>query len=156
MGRLSTVKSLKMEEIISIDPQANSLSMIRTKRTDRQIEGEMVVLDPNGQILFQCYTLELPWINNLRKQSSIPEGRYRITPRTSAKYKKHIHLLDVPDRSLILIHNANYVHQLEGCIAVGKSRKDLNHDGLMDVTSSVATLNRLMEYITGPSLIIIS
>lgn len=144
------------EKIITIDPQANSLSMIRTKQTDKQIEGELFVLDPNGKVLFQCYTLELPWRGNQQRISSIAPGRYRVSLRYSNKYGWHLHILDVDGRSLILIHNANYVHQLEGCIAVGKSRKDLNNDGLMDVTSSVATLSRLIEFIKGPSLITIS
>ncbi len=144
------------EQIKTISPTANSLSMIRTSKSDRQITGELFVLDPNGQVLFQCYTLELPWRDNQRRISAIPEGRYPVVPRQSAKYGHHLHILDVPGRDLILIHQANYVTQLEGCIAVGRSWFDLNKDGLMDVTDSIKTKNRLLEFITEPTLIIIS
>jgi hypothetical protein len=134
----------------------NSLSMVRTHHSNEQTKGELFVLDENGQVLFQCYTLELPWNDNKVRESCIPVGRYKIVPRFSQKYKHHLHILDVPDRSFILIHEANYVRQLLGCIAVGKNRIDLDGDGLLDVTSSVATKNKILEFITGPSEIIIS
>jgi hypothetical protein len=145
-----------MEQIKHISPTANSLSMIRTNIGDKQITGELFVLDPNGQVLFQCYTLELPWVFNQRQVSAIPAGRYPVVPRYSKKYGHHLHIQEVPGRDLILIHQANYVHQLQGCIAVGKAWFDLNKDGLVDVTDSVKTKNRLLEYITEPSQIIIS
>ena len=45
---------------------------------------------------------------------------------------------------MILIHNANYVSQLMGCIAVGDAHVDINKDGLVDTTNSVATLKKIM------------
>lgn len=65
-----------------------------------------------------CYTIELPWKNNRRKVSCIPEGRYRLRKRYSQQRNWHLELMDVPARSLILIHAANdALKELQGCIA---------------------------------------
>lgn len=134
----------------------NTLSLIRTHSLPQQTKGELFVLDENAQVLFQCFTLELPWKENQQNISCIPAGRYPIVPRWSAKYKDHLHILDVPNREWILIHEANYVHELRGCIAVGRERIDMNGDGLKDVKHSIATKRKLLKFITAPSQIIIS
>jgi len=134
----------------------NTLSIIRTDLRDTQTEGKLYVLDGGGKVIFTCETLELPWKKNQRKISCIPPGTYQVRPRVSPKYGLHLHILDVPDRDWILIHEANYVHQLQGCIAVGQSKQDLNGDGLKDVTASKLTKARLMEYIDGQTTLIIS
>lgn len=75
-----------------------------------------LLYDPSGELL--CYTIELPWRNNRVRESCIPEGTYPLTKRYSQKFKHHILLNDVPDRSLILIHPANNAAtELLGCIA---------------------------------------
>jgi hypothetical protein len=99
----------------------------------------------DGSLVFECKTLELPYKDNERNISSIPEGKYKVTHRTSEKYGRHFHILDVPERSYILIHTANYVRQLRGCIAVGVDHIDIDGDGLKDVTSSKATLNTMLD-----------
>ena len=76
----------------------------------------------NGTLSFSskmiCRSIELPWKDNLRGQSCIPEGRYELIPRSSQKYGECIELLEVPNRSGILIHPANYaLTELRGCIA---------------------------------------
>lgn len=79
-------------------------------------EGTNGKLICEGKIL--CYTIELPWKNNEKKVSCIPEGKYLIAKRFSAKHKFHFEVLDVPQRSLILLHPANYaLNELQGCIA---------------------------------------
>ncbi|MGV3528067.1 MAG: DUF5675 family protein [Flavisolibacter sp.] len=68
--------------------------------------------------VLQCFTIELPWLNNQRRISCIPEGRYRLEKRYSPKFKLHIEVLDVKGRSGILIHPANdALKELKGCIA---------------------------------------
>jgi hypothetical protein len=133
----------------------NSLSLVRDIPGERQTKGQLFVLDHTGEVLFQCFSLELPWKDNERNISCIPDGRYPIVPRFSERFKNHLHILNVPSRDLILIHEANFVHQLRGCIAVGDTRLDMNGDGLKDLTNSVRTKNRLLEFITGPTEIII-
>jgi hypothetical protein len=76
----------------------------------------------NGEIQHEaqrvCYTIELPWLNNARKISCIPEGRYRLRHRFTDKRQHHLEVADVPHRSSILIHPANSAQKdLQGCIA---------------------------------------
>ena len=65
-----------------------------------------------------CNTIELPWKNNERKVSCVPEGKYFLEKRYSAKFKWHIEVKNVANRSGILFHPANNAMQeLNGCIA---------------------------------------
>ena len=67
---------------------------------------------------FICNTIELPWKKNETKVSCIPEGKYFIRKRHSSKFKWHIEVMDVSNRSLILFHPANNaIKELNGCIA---------------------------------------
>lgn len=56
----------------------------------------------NGQKT--CQSIELPWRENARQVSCVPEGSYRLAKRYSLKYKWHLEVLDVRGRSLILLH----------------------------------------------------
>jgi len=85
----------------------------------------------------------LPWKDNQRRISCIPEGEYEVVKRWSKKYGDHFHILGVDGRDYILTHAANFVRQLLGCIAVGLSHTDIDGDGLRDVTSSKKTLKQL-------------
>lgn len=68
--------------------------------------------------VFVCYTLELPWVGNQKQLSCIPEGCYSIQRRYSDRFKEHLEVLDVENRSLILFHPANNAQrELKGCIA---------------------------------------
>lgn len=65
-----------------------------------------------------CSTIELPWRNNERMVSCIPEGKYLLKKRYSNKFKWHIEICDVQNRNLILFHPANNaLQELNGCIA---------------------------------------
>jgi hypothetical protein len=67
---------------------------------------------------FICYTIELPWKNNEKRVSCIPEGKYFIRKRYSPKFKWHLEVIGVQNRSLILLHPANNaLRELNGCIA---------------------------------------
>lgn len=67
---------------------------------------------------FLSGTIELPWRNNETGLSCIPEGSYSLVIRHSQRFGRHLHLPDVPGRSLILIHPANSaLKELRGCIA---------------------------------------
>lgn len=79
-------------------------------------EGTNGALFRDGK--FVGFTIELPWLDNKRNISCIPEGSYELAPRFSEKFKHHLQVLDVPGRSLILFHPANDAKRdLEGCIA---------------------------------------
>jgi hypothetical protein len=67
---------------------------------------------------FICYTIELPWMENQKRVSCIPEGKYFIKKRYSNKFKWHLEVTNVVNRSLILFHPANNaLLELNGCIA---------------------------------------
>ena len=67
---------------------------------------------------FLCFTIELPWLDNQRAKSCIPEGVYALEARYSKKFGNHLLIKNVPNRNLILVHPANYAKdELLGCIA---------------------------------------
>lgn len=79
-------------------------------------EGTNSALFLNG--LFMGFAIELPWLNNKQVISCIREGEYALKARYSAKFGHHLHVLDVVDRGLILLHPANDAkRELQGCIA---------------------------------------
>jgi len=116
----------------------------RYKSSDKQTLGQLILMQCN-ELLFNCYTLELPWLENQFQISCIPAGLYNVKKRYSVKYKNHFHVQDVPERSFILIHAGNYYTQTKGCILVGSSLTDINGDGYKDVINSKSTIKKLLE-----------
>lgn len=109
----------------------------------KQILGIMFILDEKEKIAFKCFTLELPDNGNKQKISNIPAGKYKVVKRNSPKYGDHFHITNVKNRSFVLIHQGNYYTQIEGCVLVGVDMVDVNGDGVLDVTQSVATMKKL-------------
>ena len=100
--------------------------------------GTNGILNINGE--FICFTIELPWHNNLPQISCIPEGEYKIVPRFSKKHGSHLLIKDVPGRALILFHPANNaIKELRGCIA-----PVLTQSGAGTGTASRKAFNKLM------------
>ena len=93
---------------------------------------------------FQCFTLELPWLENQRGVSCIPRGKYKAFKRQSPKNGLVVEFRNVPDRSNIQIHSGNHTRQIEGCILVGSSIAFLDGDSVPDVGNSKETLNKLL------------
>ena len=102
---------------------------------------------------FQCFTLELPWKENKRSISCIPEGLYEYTFYDSPKNGYVLQLENVRNRDYIQVHSGNFTYQVEGCILVGDSVKWLNTDKIPDVTNSRDTLNQLLKEAKGFDLI---
>jgi len=93
---------------------------------------------------FQCFTLELPWLDNKKNISCIHEGKFKYKTYNSPKHGKVLLILNVEGRTMIEIHAANYTRQILGCIAVGDSIKWLDNDTIPDVVNSKATLSKLL------------
>jgi hypothetical protein len=93
---------------------------------------------------FQCFTLELPWRDNLPEVSCIPPGTYKAFKRKSPKNGLCVEFRDVPKRSNIQIHSGNYTRQILGCVLVGDAIKFLDGDTIPDVANSRATLDKLL------------
>lgn len=109
---------------------------------DKPTTGTLSVWD--GPIcVFRCVTLELPWKDNARRESCIPTGTYQMRWTTSPKFGATWQVMDVPNRTAIRIHAANYTRQLLGCIAPGIAHMDIDRDGAIDVTSSRRGLEML-------------
>ncbi len=72
---------------------------------------------------------------------SIPTGTYPCIPHNSPKHPHTWEITDVPNRSEILIHNANLASQLLGCVAPGDTYGTLN--GEQAVLNSVLTMDKL-------------
>lgn len=119
-----------------------------------QTLGTLTVYDEDtGKEVFKCRTLELPWKNNQRNVSCIPEGHYDVSAHVSPTFGKCYWIQDVKDRSEVLIHVGNYAgsknpktgkSDIRGCILVGKEFVDLDGDKLADITSSKDTLSKLL------------
>lgn len=114
----------------------------RCNFTDKQVTGLWEIIK-NDNLIYKCYTLEPPWLNNKNKISCIPEGVYIVRKRHSPKHGWHFHITGVIDRELILIHSGNFYTQTEGCILPGSKLTDINNDNLRDVISSQKTLSEL-------------
>ncbi|GEJ44416.1 MULTISPECIES: DUF5675 family protein [unclassified Chryseobacterium] len=81
----------------------------------------MGYLIANGEVL--CYTLELPWADNLNNISCIPIGTYSGILRYDKTDGWRIQLENVPNRTGVQIHMGNYTNQIKGCVLVGTKAK---------------------------------
>lgn len=127
------------------------------KRSPSTDQGTFGVLTFGADVV---HTLELPWRDNMRQKSCIPHGVYLCALVKSPRFGRVYGLQDVPGRSHVLIHSANFAGdvdkgwttQLQGCIApalrVGQMR---NNAGVMQAAGLVSrpALARLMEWADG-------
>jgi hypothetical protein len=100
-------------------------------------------------------TLELPWKDNKRAVSCIPEGSYVVTkeapiPQFEGDKRKprdywHFRVHDVPNRMGILIHRITYVKDLKGCIGTASRFWDINKDGIPDAAESGKKLQWMVD-----------
>lgn len=101
------------------------------------------IFSPQGGII--CKTLELPWLDNKRSVSCIPEGKYKVTkekpipkddPSTEVDESGgrifrpywHFRLHNVPKRSGILIHRGTEITHSQGCILVASRFKNVQSE----------------------------
>ena len=130
------------------------INITRFKSNDMQTIGQLIIYDFLGNFgtlsfgyssILECYTLELPDKDNQKFISRIPAGIYECKKRWSLKFGSHIQVLDVPNRTWILIHRGNYFFNSTGCIIVGDSLSDINNDGYQDVFNSNKTLKKMLS-----------
>lgn len=105
-----------------IKSKSTNLLLIRDTMTKDVTLGKLYV---DG--IYECETLELPWLDNKQSISCIPNGSYPVRIRTadeSRSYKyNHLIVKEVPNRSYILFHIGNRTADSRGCILTGKTRK---------------------------------
>jgi len=125
--------------------------LLRLRRSDHGSKGILIFRN------FHCYSLELPWKDNQRNISCIPAGMYKVNIRISPKYGRIYWILEVPDRSYILIHSGNWAGDVSkglkthtnGCILLGKYTGILQ--GQQAVLCSRPTITKFMNLLQGQS-----
>ena len=98
------------------------MKLIRDDQNDIRTLGAM--FDGEERI---AETLELPWRDNQRGISCIPEGVYECKLAFSPSRKYDVYWLqNVPGRQDVQIHIGNFPKDIRGCILLGRERgKDL-------------------------------
>ena len=127
--------------------KAESLTIIRFAAEPKQTLGAAVMLSVQLDNLLEFKTVELPWKDNQRRISCIPPGTYTAIKHTSPKFGPCLWILDVPGRSEILIHPANYWHDLLGCIAPGEDHLHIDNDGSLDVNKSRWMMQQILAFV---------
>lgn len=89
-------------------------------------------------------TLELPWRNNKRQVSSIPQGVYLCKRVLSPKFGDTFEVTGVKGRSSILFHGGNTTADTLGCILVGRGF-DLIDGTTPGIFESKKTFNKFLQ-----------
>lgn len=111
---------------------------------DKQTVGNFILINDDNEAVFSCYTLELPWLNNAKSISCIPAGKYFVDKQYSGHFGVDTFTVNkVKDRTYIRIHPGNFTSDIQGCILLGESIKDINNDGIIDVINSKDTIDAL-------------
>jgi len=119
----------------------DTLILTRFAYTDMGTFGSMLV---DGQTI---YTVERPWLNNARNVSCIPIGNYRCKPRfyNRGGYPA-VEICDVPNRSHILFHRGNTMHDVAGCVALNYGLGCSGQENLWCGTDSFTAFTLFMEH----------
>ena len=133
-----------------------SLTLERFAYSPTETEG-LVRLDAETTL----YTLERPWRSGspggVPFESCVPDGPYELLRHTRPGGDEVLALWnpdlgvfydeeekgDQPGRYLILIHAGNYVRDVVGCIAPGRSR--ICHNGERMVTNSRSAMRLILD-----------
>ena len=119
---LKKLRVLKYTQSTQSSLATINLLIIRDTFSEQSTIGELFL---NGERM--CDTLELPWKDNQRSISCIPEGEYKVRLRLARESasRDYLHLLvqDIPNRDWILFHRGNSAKDTSGCILVGFASK---------------------------------
>lgn len=108
---------------------------------------------------FRAFTVERPWLDNKARESCIPDGLYDLQWFDSPKFGPTWAIVGgtvslQPDgkakRSLVLIHPANTMDDLLGCIGLGATLGSVN--GKWGVVSSKPTVAAFLAATKGKKL----
>ena len=91
-------------------------------------------------------TLELPWLDNAQRTSSIPQGVYVCKRVQSPKFGNTFEVTGVRGRGNILFHSGNSTADTHGCILTGASFDPVGGmNGKNGVTGSKLAWDELMD-----------
>jgi hypothetical protein len=134
-------------------------TLTRLESTDQGTFG-VFKIEQNGRS-FSCQSLELPWRNNQREVSCIPEGEYECIWRSSTTFGRKLYAVtDVNGRSGILFHVGNYAGDVKkgyrsdvrGCILLGESRGTLRDQSV--VLTSKNTMRAFHGFTQGENFLL--
>lgn len=119
--------------------------IIQRKKTieDKATLGGLIVLNEDFETVFNCMTLERAYLDNNKNISAVPKGIYTAVWEYSPKFDTYLwELKEVPNRTEVKFHAANYWHEIQGCIALGEKFVDFDLDGIPEVTNSRRTMDK--------------
>ena len=99
-----------------------------------------------------CVTLEPPDVENALRISSIPAQQYWCRRYSSDRYPNTFQIMNVPDRTKVLLHAGNIVEHTEGCIILGQYWGKLQ-GAERSVNNSGKTFNKFMDIMKGYDLL---
>lgn len=125
------------------------LILSRTYDT-KETRGTLIIFDGDKE-LFRCKCLELPWLNNQRSISCIPEGLYDVEKYSDSKHPNTFWVKNVPGRDGILIHLGNFATgtkiDTEGCLLPGIDFVDIDVNGTLDITGPDIAMKALNYFL---------
>lgn len=133
---------------------ARKLVLIRINELPDRTLGRLLAFDESVE-LGRWWSMELPWVDNARMVSCIPEGHYKITPESNAHLGWYLRVHDVPNRDGILLHAANYPTQIKGCIAGAMILNDINGDRIPDASRSREAMNEMQVWFKKEAILVV-
>ena len=122
-----------------------TVQLLRVSSSENGTFGALYVPGIDGPL----FTVELPWKANREDVSCIPLGTYQCERTWSPRLKKKLYLIrDVPGRSGIRFHVANWPSELLGCIAPGRKIVHWPKRG-WGVSNSTSALGELTAALAG-------
>lgn len=141
-----------------------NLTLLRTYKGDDCTLGVLTCADLDGVSVLTLQTIERPWVPSPQYKggtegiSCVPAGVYRLEchnseahPRTWALVNPLLGVVHWPaeasegDRTVCLIHVANYASELRGCIAPGMKTYVDEVRGSRMVTNSRQAMKLLQD-----------
>jgi len=123
----------------------NNILLTRLTQNSKQTTGILLVHNSTTDYV-RFSTIELPWLNNKKMISCIPPGTYTAKKIKSYSFGWCIQILDVPNRTAILIHAGNFYTNTKGCILVGEHFGKINKDSEIDISNSRKSVKKLLTY----------
>ena len=124
--------------------------ILSRKYKETETFGTLIVFDGDDE-LYRCKCLELPWLNNERNISCIPEGTYNVIKYSDTKHKDCFWIQDVKDRDGILIHMGNFATGVKidtkGCLLPCTEFIEIDGNGSLDGFRPDVALLGLNKYL---------
>lgn len=125
--------------------------IVEIKRNPDEYRATVGSMFINGVEL--CATLELPWVDENgdkisdKEKSCINSGVYTCKRINSPHFGEVFEIIDVPNRTHVLIHKGNFLKNTKGCILLGLIRGEKDNEPC--VYQSTEAFNRFIKHLEG-------